>query len=241
MKQKSSPVTLFVKEMSNLEKPISNLKKNNETSETKGAESQITLILKEHLTNEMFASILHIIHTPRILLKIFLTLFLLVAMSLFAYTTVNLFLSYFDYSVTTITRNIYETPTNFPKVTVCNVNQFTTKFSFNYLQQLYVMQNGSLSYVDTSLSRYQRNQNANMERNILNGLAINFTDAEKKLLAHDFGDVLLGCQFNFQKCSVDDFFWSFDLNYGNCYSFNSGFNATGGTVPLKQSNIAGNG
>ncbi len=208
-------------------------------------EKNFATLLREHLTNEMFATILHAYHTPHIVLKIFIVIFLLIAVGLFSYTTVNLILSFLDYEVTTLSREFYETPVTFPKVSICNINTFTTKHSFDLLQQLNVAQNNTLNIYDENLvkylSRFQKITMANTEKNILNGLALNFTDSEKKKLTHDISDVLINCQFNYEPCSVADFLWEYDLNYGSCYSFNSGFNATGGTIALKQSNIAGNG
>jgi len=86
--------------------------------------NNLATLLKEHLTNEMFATILHAYHTPHIVLKIFIVLFLLVAMGLSSYTTVNLILSFLDYEVTTLSREFYETPVTFPKVSICNINTF---------------------------------------------------------------------------------------------------------------------
>jgi hypothetical protein len=208
-------------------------------------EKNVSMLLKEHLTNEMFGTILHAYHTPHIVLKIFLVLFLLIAVGLFSYTTVNLILSFLDYEVTTLSREFYETPVTFPKVSICNINTFTTKYSFDLFQQLNVAQNYTQNIYDDNLmkdlSRSQKFHVALTQKNILNGMAINFTDSEKKMLTHDLSDLLLNCQFNYEPCLVSDFLWEYDLNYGNCYSFNSGFNATGGTMALKQSNIAGNG
>ena len=45
--------------------------------------------------------------------------------------------------------------------------------------------------------------------------------------------------FNYEQCKAEDFSWEFDSNYGNCYSFNSGFNSKGHSVNIKESNIAG--
>jgi hypothetical protein len=225
------------------DKVISN--EGNQETDQKLNEKNVAILLKEHLTNEMFGTILHAYHTPHIVLKIFLALFLLIAVGLFSYTTVNLILSFLDYEVTTLSREFYETPVTFPKVSICNINTFTTKYSFDLFQQLNVAQNYTQNIYDDNLmkdlSRYRKNQMAITEKNILNGLAINFTDSEKKMLTHDLSDLLLNCQFNYEPCSASDFLWEYDLNYGNCYSFNSGFNATGGTMALKQSNIAGNG
>lgn len=82
--------------------------------------------LKENLSSEMFRSILNLFYSPHLVLKIFLLGFLLLANSLASYTTVTLIQSYFEYNVNTLTRTIKENPVEFPKITVCNRNIFTT-------------------------------------------------------------------------------------------------------------------
>jgi hypothetical protein len=67
----------------------------------------------------------------------------------------------------------------------------------------------------------------------------NFDDKSKRLLAHNFTDILSACQFNYEKCDASDFEWSFDPYYGNCYSFNTGFNSSGHRVKLKESSVSG--
>jgi hypothetical protein len=61
----------------------------------------------------------------------------------------------------------------------------------------------------------------------------------KKSIGHSIDDILIGCKFNYQSCSSADFLWEYDKIYGNCYSFNSGFNSTGHRVELKKSSLAG--
>ena len=51
--------------------------------------------------------------------------------------------------------------------------------------------------------------------------------------------MLLFCSFSYENCSANDFYWEWDNFYGNCFSFNSGFNSTGQSVPLKETNLAG--
>ena len=62
----------------------------------------------------------------------------------------------------------------------------------------------------------------------------NLLDYEKKLLGHDLKDILMLCIFNGGICNANDFTWSYDQLYGNCFTFNSGINK-----PLKESNMAG--
>jgi len=54
-------------------------------------------------------------------------------------------------------------------------------------------------------------------------------------MGHDLRDILIGCRFNYQVCTAEDFVWSWNSFYGNCFSFNSGSNSK----PLKYSDIAG--
>ena len=70
-------------------------------------------------------------------------------------------------------------------------------------------------------------------------LSKTFTDEERKKLGHSLEDILYRCSFNNEPCGVEDFAWKFDRYYGNCYVFNSGFNATGGKVELKKSLFSG--
>ena len=65
------------------------------------------------------------------------------------------------------------------------------------------------------------------------------SDEEKKQLGHDLNDILLVCWFNSKPCNSTDFIWSYDKDYGNCYTFNSGFDSNGNKIGLKQSSIAG--
>ena len=54
------------------------------------------------------------------------------------------------------------------------------------------------------------------------GYVAAINDTEKKLISHKFEDTLISCQFNYADCTSNDFVWSFDPFYGNCYTFNKG-------------------
>ena len=163
---------------------------------------------KEILCNSFSQASIRIILTPHLTLKIFLSTFVLASSGFASYFVIKSFMDYFSYRVSTETRTVYETPTLFPKVTICNINWFTTQYAFNSLQ------NG--------------NNNPN---NLLSFL--------KKLLAHNLSDILIDCKFNSNPFNKSDFVWSFDKDYGNCYTFNSGFGSNGNKTDLKKSTISG--
>jgi hypothetical protein len=101
-------------------------------------------------------------------------------------------------------------PTEFPKITICNLNKYATKHAWEYVT------NETTKKGDEKL-----------------------TGEEKRLLGHDLNDTLFDCWFNFQQCDSRDFLWSFDSTNGNCFSFNSGFVANGTRVDLRKSSFVG--
>jgi len=166
-------------------------------------------ILQQVLRNSFAQAVIKLFFTPYLGLKTFLFLFVFVSMGLTGFLIVQSINTYLSYGVSTFSRTIYETPTLFPKVTFCNVNQLTTEYAYNLTQMRGEIDHNKLS------------------------------NEEKKLLAHHLDDILIECWFNLNRCSSNDFIWSFDEAYGNCYTFNSGIDSNGSKVDLKQTKIAG--
>jgi hypothetical protein len=197
----------------------------NSAEENEERKCKLRGLLKDHLTNEMFLAMQEIIYSPHIAVRLFSVGFLLVSYVLASYTTLNLILSYFEYGVTNSVRTVYERPAVFPKVSVCNVNQFTSKYGYEFLRNL------TNNTFDTSfpenLSSFERLKQAYITQVKAFTLANNSKYFEKKSLGQDLNDSLLSCAFNLYECTSDDFSWYYDAIYGNCYSFNSGFNSTG--------------
>ena len=74
-------------------------------------------------------------------------------------------------------------------------------------------------------------------KNITNGN--NLSNEDKQKLGHDLNDILFECKFNYNECNSKHFIWSYDDVFGNCYTFNSGFDSNGTKTHLIKSNIAG--
>ena len=109
----------------------------NSEVDSKEAEKHSTLhVLKEHLGTEMFTAVLTALDTPHYALKVYLVIFLLLAYGMAVYTSVFLVLGYLDYAVITTTRIVFETPATFPKITICNVNKFTTPFAYELVSSV---------------------------------------------------------------------------------------------------------
>jgi hypothetical protein len=165
-------------------------------------------LVQEILYNSLSQAIIKIIYSPNLILKIFLIISVLVSSCFASYFVIHAFICYFTYGVSTMTRTIFETPTLFPKVSICNSNQFTTKYAFE------LKQNGEID------ERF-------------------FTNERKRKLGHDLNDILIECWFNFKPCNASDFVWSFKREYGNCYTFNTGFDSNKNKIDLKKTTIGG--
>ena len=65
------------------------------------------------------------------------------------------------------------------------------------------------------------------------------SENEEKMLGHDLNDILIICLFNNIKYNSGDFIWSWDELYGNCFTFNSGFDSNGNRIDLKTVTLEG--
>ena len=206
-------------------------------------------MIKHRLLNdirtESFEICIKIFHAPNLFIRMFLLVFVCISAGLASYTVISSFMSYFAYQVITTSRTLYETPTLFPKITICPSNFFQTSYALEILKEANRQFNPNISLLNDDqmkLLDFQTAQTLIFDISLMaNGIVIskNFSDDNRKLLSHNLDDVLLRCKFNFQNCTSADFLWYFDSYYGNCYIFNSGFNSTGHPVDLKQSSVAG--
>jgi hypothetical protein len=193
-------------------------------------------VLKDNLTCEMYHAFLEVFDSQHYIIKFHLALFLIVSYGLASYMTIQLIMSYFNYGVTTSIRTIYETPSAFPQVTICNLNPFITETAFNYLKSIDI--DGILDSM-VNVSFYQRDQNYIKILFNTGGLLSNETKEFKQSLGHSLEDILIKCKFNHEECTSKDFSWEWDNYYGNCFSLNSGFNSSGQQIEIKHSDLSG--
>ena len=233
------PIAEFeIKKSESEETPKDSIQKKRNSS-TSTRQRDLIELLKENLTSELYHAVLDVYHSPRYIIKLYLFLFILISFGLASYTTIKLMLSYFDYEVTTTTRTISETTIDFPKITICNLNPFTTQYGLSILKQV-----NQMIYPEIDL--FDNNQTQSLDMNtkmfyfnnlylVSMGVVSNFSDSKKKLISHQLDDILLNCAYSQELCTTAEFSWYFDAFYGNCYSYNTGINSTGSSVPLKQS------
>ncbi len=222
----------------------------NENLDTEKIETSVFYRLKQcfrdiEVRTEIFEILLKLIKTPNNLLKVYLAIFVLVSSGLAAYTVIMSFIGYFSYEVITTSRTINETPTLFPKITICNVNPVISLYGVDLLKKANSMVSSNIDiFNSTQMKLIDKDTKRVLYGNISLVFAAliqaeNFTNEQKKLLSHSFKDTIIECQFNYKVCSDSDFKWVFDPNYGNCYVYNSGMTSSGDHVDLKESSVTG--
>ena len=181
-------------------------------------------LIKEILYNSLAQALIKLLQTPHKILKVILFVFVMLTSSMCSYLILESVASFLNYDVVTVSRTVLETPTPFPKISICNLNQFTTKYAFDYLNEIDKM-NSTKSFFtfDQNLNSTERKVLAEEIHNIA---LVSRSIHVKKKFSHTLDEILFSCYFNGQKCSSQDFVWEWDPQYGNCYVFNSDFNLT---------------
>lgn len=191
----------------------------------------IIKLIKETLYNSTAQSILKLIETPHWPLKGLLLIYLVLAGVISSYLAVQSVLAYLSWQVFTTNTYVFETPSHFPKVTICNRSPFTTKYALEFLKELnreiqpdfdlfdsQSRANKTYAYLQKLADKIRQAGYAKMKQK-------NFSDENRVKLGHDKIDAFVGCSFNGQSCSWDDLKWEFSSRYGNCFVFNSNRNS----------------
>ena len=206
---------------------------------------EIKRLSKDILYNSTAQAIYKITQTPHFVIRIFLCVCVVASTAFSSYSVSKSILNYFSFEVNTISRKLFETPVDFPKVTFCNVNQFTTNYALEYLKEASTQNFPNANIFDEDqLKRLNQQDKIDVAYLINLLVSTNLLDSSLPMLnktkfGHSLDDILLSCYFNNKLCSTRDFSWILDPQYGNCYIFNSGLNMSNQNVDIKKSAISG--
>ena len=126
----------------------------------------------------------------------------IVTSGLAAYLVIEGILTYLTYSVLTSTRTIFETPTLFPKITICNQNPFITDYATEFIKNRSLIITPNMSIFDLN---YTLNLNYSQKLKLFGKIgsasmqiiSSSISSNDKKLkISHSFDDILAYCRFN---------------------------------------------
>ena len=158
---------------------------------------------------------------PRILksklafLKLFWAVCFLASICSCSYMILSGLFEYLDYDIVSKIVKIHEAKSLFPAVTICNTNALATANARDLVNKT-IHTYFSNRANDTDLSFIF----ALDERSRMIAYEKSFGDENRRLLGFSLTEMVILCLFNEKYCHLKDFKWSFDLRYGNCFTFN---------------------
>jgi hypothetical protein len=152
----------------------------------------IKQIINDVLDDSLSKAILKLFSSSSVFVRVFWCLGLLFSTGLCSYFLIESILVFFTYQLRTTVRTYAEVTSEFPKITFCNKNIFTTKYA--YEMALGATSNDFLYRVNNQ-----------------------FNDSQRDLVSHSLDDILFDCAFNTEKCSSKDFRKEFDKALGKYF------------------------
>lgn len=203
---------------------------------------EIVDVVRESCEETTAHGVPHIMKRENVCIKaVWIVCFLLSSLgcSYLVYSSIH---DYIQWNTVTKLEIVQELPTLFPTVSICNLNSFTTNYSFEFFQSILLKNKlimPGLSYEIMNPFLFRSNLESLKYFTRVNVIASNLTDAEKQLFGPKLEDILLSCMYNLKPCNLNDFDWYYDAYFGNCFRFNAGKNMNGQIIPDKVTTKAG--
>ena len=128
----------------------------------------------------------------------------------------NSIIDYLNFDVVTQTNFIYEIPTQFPTITFCENDAFTTRDA----QRLYEEMAVTINYTQVNVVNDDLNHLVQMA-----AANPSFGDENRKRLGFLNKTIIYTCKYNKVKCA-NELRWYYSFEFGNCWQFNVGYNGT---------------
>lgn len=200
--------------------------------------------LKDLIRNSMEVSTFHAIpniaRTKKTSVKVMWILILIVSSALCGFLVTKTILQYLSYEVYNKFNVAFETPTEFPTISLCNVNPFVTEEAFDFLDNL--LKKNNISYLPDIFMIQETSTNdeydlygpfwnymSNKYWLSLRAKNPDVPDEKKKSFGHPIKEFIILCFFQTKQCKKELLSWYFDSVYGNCYRFNSGISSIDGS------------
>ena len=196
---------------------------------------QVSLIkmsaIKESVKNAMeystFHAIPNIARTKRTSVKVMWILILILSSTVCSYLVFKTIVQYFSFEVVTKFSVVYENPTKFPTVTVCNLNPYVTDSAFEffgeYFTKLGFNETHQPSFGLKSESKFI-DQFYDLKAILFMALGHKIESKLSKLKLESFGlapeKFFIICAFLSEECNYTQMRWFYDPIYGNCWTFN---------------------
>ena len=146
------------------------------------------------------------------------------------YSILNVISEYLNHSVLIKMEIINESPIDFPAVTFCNINPFDQTKSKNYFDKVLEKQKLENPH-DLSKTNYTTEEIVNLVSSNAAGDP-NLSDKDRNNLGFQLEYMIITCMFDGVNCNLTNIKKNYNPKFGNCYTFNSGFDKYGNNVSI---------
>ena len=168
----------------------------------------------------------------RLTVKFLWSLALIASISLAIYYIYKELVKYFHYEYESHLETIFERPSLFPAITLCHINSLKSKEAENLVVDIFKADHGIDLNGNHSLTPHElieKLEYVTLKARLRTFLP-EYGDENRRRLGFSLEETLIECFYNHHSCDHRDFIWTFSLDYGNCFQFNSGYNYLGETI-----------
>ena len=143
---------------------------------------------------------------------------------------------FFSYEVVTKIETFNQVPTEFPTVTICDANPYSTRDAQDLIQNISMREIGADLFDMSFNDAYKKLPDLTELTKMYTGRP-EFSKTDKQKLGFSLNQIW-ACIFNGKICNLtQDFRYHYSYNFGNCWQFNSGFDSYGNPMPLKTTTL----
>jgi hypothetical protein len=243
MNKKEAPV-IQVKQKE--ETPLNEIKEGNNDNKMKekSLEEEINIfeVILDTIGDSKTHGVSNIVKAKSKILKLIWLICLLASAGYCMYELVIAVMAYLQYGVVLTITPIYEAPTNFIAVQICNNIAYDNQAISSYVTNITNQYNITLNTFST-LKQYTDTVSALVKSKLAKQAqsgAFNSFQA-----GYNLENMMISCFYDGNACSQKDFFYQNDFNYGDCFSFNlgsinnAGYSPLNSTPPIVQSSFTG--
>lgn len=216
-----SPIPKKIKVNPMKSKDVS-LNSNDSSKQTPRSYKYIEEIVCESAAESTTHGLPHIIKRKNLFVRLVWAACFFISAVICSYMIAVSIMNYFEYETVTKAQRVQLAQTEFPAISICNMNSFMTNKSYEFTKSVLgtVGFNGNSS---ENMNYLFDNRLRTLKLNSASFVFIkNLTDEEKKSFGYDLNETMLSCTFNLDDCTANQFEWFYDIIYGNCYKFNGG-------------------
>ena len=155
------------------------------------------------------------------------------------YSVYTSIVAYFEYPVNTQIIEVYENPTQFPMITMCNINPYVSTAGTTFVRQT-LSDNAIIDVISSpalkeffTYNKSQTTANLYSARTLLMHNAMNQNDTYRSTFGYSQDSFIISCMFNGFLGELTEMSRIYHPTYGNCYQFNSGKNINNSAIDVK--------